>query len=173
MGIIFDILVSIAITAIVTSIVLLVSRRSEQSIRAMHASIQKELHTTGVVLKEFRKFKAAFDTSYDAMVIADVEGRIIYVNDSVTRITGYSREEALGTKAGSLWGKLMPKEYYEKLWAMIKTNKKPYYGQITNHRKNGERYTAAVSITPVFDDEYKNVEFFVAVERDLREQVIL
>lgn len=97
------------------------------------------------------------------MVIADTDGKVLFMNDSVTRVAGFSRSEAVGRKAGTLWGRLMPKPYCEKLWHRIKVEQKPLYGEITNHRKNGEKYSAAVSITPVFDDEQRDVEFVAAV----------
>jgi signal transduction histidine kinase len=63
----------------------------------------------------------------------------------------------------------MPKEFYEEFWMTIKTEKKNYAGEITNKRKNGNLYQAEIRVSPVLDKEGE-VEFFVALERDVTEE---
>ena len=162
-----QILVSVIIAFVVLVIVMFETRRAEAETKKLFDSMRKDLRLTAVVLDQYHKFKVAFENSYDAMVIADKDGKILFMNDSAARITGFTRSEAVGSKAGVLWGKLMPKSFSTKLWKRIKKEKKPFLGKFTNHRKNGERYTAQATITPILDEEGKNVEFFVAVERDL------
>jgi len=60
----------------------------------------------------------------------------------------------------------MPREYYHKLWSTIAEQKKPFIGEIQNRRKNGQIYTAIISISPVLDNK-KNILFFVGLERDI------
>jgi signal transduction histidine kinase len=77
----------------------------------------------------------------------------------------------VGQKVGTkkLWGGLMDKNFYEKMWHTIKVDKKPFAGEIDNKRKNGELYTAFASITPILDRKGE-VEFFVALERDITKE---
>lgn len=119
-------------------------------------------------LQELNKFKFAVARSSDHIVVTDPDGKIIFANQGVERITGYSPEEVIG-KTPRLWGGQMSQEFYEKLWHTIKDEKKIFTGEITNKRKNGELYEAAASITPVLDAK-GNVQFFVGVERDITEQ---
>lgn len=120
---------------------------------------------------ELRKFKEAADSAYDHIIITDPEGIILYANDAVEKITGYKKKEIIGKKAGSkdLWGGLMPKEFYKKMWKTIKIDKKSFVGQIENRRKNGQRYFALSTISPVLNSSDK-VDFFVGIERDITKE---
>jgi PAS domain S-box-containing protein len=116
--------------------------------------------------EELKKFKLATDSAYDHIVITDPDGIILYVNEAATRITGYTHDEIIGTKAGKKWSLPMPKGFYEDLWYTIKIKKKVYTGELQNRRKNGEIYDALASISPILDEK-KNVAYFVGIERDI------
>ena len=113
-------------------------------------------------------FRLAVQNASDHIVITDADGFVLYANKAVERITGYSLEETIGTKAGKLWGGLMPPEYYKNLWHIIKEEKKILESEIKNRRKNGEIYDAQVRISPVLDEQ-KNILFFVGIEIDITE----
>jgi len=112
------------------------------------------------------KFKLALDNASDHVTITDSKGVVIYANNAVEKITGYTPDEVVGKKAGELWKLPMPREYYHKLWSTIAEQKKPFIGEIQNRRKNGQIYTAIISISPVLDNK-KNILFFVGLERDI------
>jgi len=115
---------------------------------------------------DLEKFRLAVDSASDHIVITDPDGIVLYANPAVTKITGYTVEETLGTKAGKLWSLPMDKEFYEKLWDTVKNQKKIFEGEIQNKKKNGEKYFAQVSISPVLNEK-KEVEFLVGIERDI------
>jgi len=119
--------------------------------------------------KDLEKFKLALDNISDNVIITDPDGLVVYANKAVENVTGYKPEEAVGKKSGALWKTPMPKEYYQNMWDTIKRQKKVFVGEIRNKRKNGEIYTAVISISPVLDKEGK-VEFFVSVERDVTKE---
>lgn len=143
------------------------SRQAQMKLSQEFQTMQKSLKETSVLLHTYHKFKIAFDSAYDAMVLTDAKGTITYINDSALSINGYSRPELLGTKAGKRWGGLMPKKVYAQLWDTISVQKQPYQGIFTNHRKNGEQYRAAVTIAPILDDDSRQVIGYVAIERDM------
>lgn len=118
--------------------------------------------------QELAKFQLAVDHASDHIVITDNNGLILYANPAVTRITGFSRAEIMGLKAGSrpLWGGAMDRRTYEKFWTQIKNNKKSFSGEFNNHRKNGEDYIAEAHVSPVLDTNGE-VQFFVGIERDI------
>lgn len=121
--------------------------------------------------KDLQKFQLAVEHASDQIVITDADGMALYANPMLKQITQYSPQEALGHKAGTLWGKLMSDEYYEALWKRIKEEKKIFRGTIKNRRKNGEEYFAELHIAPILDKR-GNVEFFVAIERDVTQAVL-
>lgn len=115
---------------------------------------------------DLEKFRLAVENTSDQIVISDVEGKILFANKALENTTGYKVGEVLGTKAGKLWGDVMDKSYYTKMWKTIKEDKKNFVGELTNKRKNGERYVAQVNISPVLGEKGE-VRFFVSVERDI------
>lgn len=121
--------------------------------------------------KELEKFKLAVEYSTNHIIITDKDGVIVYANRAAEDITGFTREEMMGKKAGSkeLWGGLMPRSFYDALWKVLRDENKPFTGEIRNHRKNGETYDAAVSIAPIFG-EGGSVKFYVGVERDITKE---
>jgi PAS domain S-box-containing protein len=116
--------------------------------------------------KDLEKFKLALDNTSEQVVITDVKGVAIYANPAVEKITGYTPAEVIGKKSGALWKKPMPEEFYQKLWDTIEKEKKVFIGEIENRRKNGEVYTAAINISPIFNKN-KEIIYFVSIERDV------
>ncbi len=118
---------------------------------------------------ELQKFKLAVESASDHIIITDPEGIVQYANRAAEKITGYTAEEILGQKAGKIWGGLMPKMFYKNMWDRIKNQKKLFIGEIRNKRKSGEEYVALVDISPILDEK-GNVQFFVAIERDITKE---
>lgn len=117
---------------------------------------------------ELSKFKKIADFSFDHTIITDIDGVILYANASAEMMTGYSFEEMKG-KTPSLWGKQMSKQFYQTFWKTLKDEKQSYSGEITNKRKNGEKYLASIRVTPIFDEK-GNIQFFVGTERDITKE---
>lgn len=115
---------------------------------------------------ETQKFAMAVAATSEQVVITDASGTVLYANAATEKNTGYTVAEALGTKAGTLWGGEMDEWYYKDMWNTIALQKRTFEGEITNRRKNGDLYIATISISPVLDAE-QNVMFFVAIERDI------
>jgi PAS domain S-box-containing protein len=117
--------------------------------------------------RDLEKFKLAVDNESDHVMITDKDGVILYVNKAAEIITGYRADEVVGKTAGKVWGGHMPKEFYKKMWRVIDDKqKKPFAGEVVNHRKNGEAYAAEIRIAPILDKKGE-VRFFVGVERDV------
>ncbi|MCA9365217.1 MAG: PAS domain-containing sensor histidine kinase [Candidatus Moranbacteria bacterium] len=113
-------------------------------------------------------FKTAIESALNHVIITDVKGKVVFANDSVERITGFSRQEVVGNTP-SLWGRQMPKEFYDKLWHTIKEKKKPFAGEVTNKRKNGQKYIARAIISPILDEENELIGF-IGTEEDITKE---
>ncbi len=133
--------------------------------------VEEEKARTEDLAKDLEKFKLAVDNTSDHIVITDRDGGILYANQAVETITGYTAKEIMGQKAGikKLWSGNMAEDFYEKLWKTITEDKKSFIGDIANTRKNGEDYDAVTSISPILDDDGE-VKFIVAVERDVTKE---
>ncbi len=88
----------------------------------------------------------------DGIIITDAKGRIIDVNESFTRITGYTREEAIGRNPSLLKSGLQEKSFYANLWRELGENGQ-WSGEIWNQRKSGEVYAEMLSISAVRDSQ--------------------
>src|ERR1035441_3197704 len=59
---------------------------------------------------------AAIDQAGHAVVITDPNGTILYVNAAFSRMTGYSREEAIGSHSRLLKSGKQDPDFYRDLW---------------------------------------------------------
>jgi len=119
-------------------------------------------------LDDLDKYKLAVDHSQDAVLITDKNSVVLYANDALEKITGFTKQEIVGKKAGSkeLWGGEMDKEFYENLWHTVSINKMPFRAEIINKNKKGEKYYVDMQIVPLLD-ENNEVNFFVQIQHDI------
>ncbi|WP_114418406.1 nitrogen fixation negative regulator NifL [Marinospirillum perlucidum] len=113
-------------------------------------------------------FRLAVEQAAVAISITDTRARIVYSNPSFSRVTGYSQEELLGKNQSILSYRVTPKEVYKNLWDELK-EQKPWKGQLVNRRKDGSRYVADLTITPVLNNQ-KETTHYLAVQRDVTEK---
>ena len=109
------------------------------------------------------------DSTTNAVIITNAEGKIEYVNKGFEDITDYTAEEVMGKKPGAF---LQGPETDQATVARIRQKlleEVPFYEEILNYSKNGRMYWLGLSITPVFDEEGK-LKNFLAVESDITEQ---
>jgi len=118
--------------------------------------------------KDLAKFKLALDSNNSHVIITDADGFIVYANDSVTRLTGYNREEIIG-KTPRLWGKQMPGDFYTKFWDTIKNKRQVFRGEVTNRRKSGELYIAEAIVSPIISQDGELLGF-VGAELDVTDR---
>ena len=141
----------------------------EEKLKIIFDSLVRDKLNLELQVIESKKFKLAVEAASDHIIITDPDGLIIYANKAIETISGYTYEEVVGKNPGDLWGGRMPKEYYAKMWDIIKNKKQNFKDEINNVRKNGERYIAELNITPVMD-EHGEILFFVGIERDITKE---
>ncbi len=118
-------------------------------VHSLH-SLEKEIAFREKAEEQLRVISSAVEQSPVMVVIAGTDGRIQYVNDSFTRITGYSLEdvdgkvivELLGDRNGNL----------EQLSGIIKSGGE-WHGEITGLKKSGEYYYENASLSFLRDSE--------------------
>lgn len=91
-----------------------------------------------------------FTHAREAILITEIDGTIIDVNDTFSRITGYSREEVLGKNPRLLNSGRQSSEFYAAMWKELH-EKGHWYGEMWNRRKDGELYAQTMSISAVHD----------------------
>ncbi|SFC44187.1 PAS domain S-box-containing protein/diguanylate cyclase (GGDEF) domain-containing protein [Marinospirillum celere] len=109
-----------------------------------------------------------FNYAREGIMITSAKGEILEVNDSFSRITGYSREEVVGRNPSLLNSGHHSKEFYEKFWQQL-VSKGHWEGEIWNRRKNGEIFVENMTVSAVRDPS-EEITQFVALFTDITEQ---
>jgi PAS domain S-box-containing protein len=108
---------------------------------------------------------AAVESAGEAVIIADLEGSITYVNPAFEQITQYSRHEVLGKNPRLLKCDRNDPAIFQDLWQTI-TRGKVWKGSFLNRKKDGSIYRVAQTISPVADDGGRVISY-VSVHRDV------
>ncbi|MEA3488378.1 MAG: PAS domain-containing sensor histidine kinase [Euryarchaeota archaeon] len=116
--------------------------------------------------EKLRLFSHSVDSSIDGMAMGDLKGRITYVNETFTKMFGYSREELIGAEIATIYSE----DQIPKLEEALRTTlEEGWTGELIAKRKNGTLFPIVVSSSRVMDDE-GNVIAHMANHRDITEQ---
>ncbi|MFM7362581.1 MAG: PAS domain-containing protein, partial [Cyanobium sp.] len=122
----------------------------------------------GDQLKELSLFGTAVDNSIVGIAIADMrqpDCPLIYVNEAFTRITGYSRELAIGFNCRFLQGPDTDPQEVGRIREAIEQGK-PYSGELLNYRHDGSTFWNRLTLSPVGGTGARP-DFFVANQVDV------
>jgi diguanylate cyclase (GGDEF)-like protein/PAS domain S-box-containing protein len=101
---------------------------------------------------------SVFGHAGEGIIITDSKGTMVDVNDAFTRITGYSREDAIGQNPRLLSSGRQDQGFYAAMWnALIEQGN--WSGEIWNRRKNGEVYAELLTISAVRDMQGKTQHY--------------
>ncbi|MEJ2638296.1 MAG: PAS domain S-box protein [Desulfosarcinaceae bacterium] len=120
---------------------------------------------------ERERLLSAIEQAGEAIVITDDQGAIQYVNPAFEKVTGYTRQEAVGENPRILKSGKQDDLFYQNLWATI-SGGGTFQGRIINKRKDGTLFTEEATITPVRDAAGRIVSY-VAVKHDITEHLKL
>jgi diguanylate cyclase (GGDEF)-like protein/PAS domain S-box-containing protein len=90
------------------------------------------------------------EDSDQGVLITDADERIVSINSSFTRITGYTPAESIGQTPDLLRSGVHDAEFRAKVRAAMK-GQGPWRGEIIGRRKNGELFPQSVTISVVRD----------------------
>ena len=101
----------------------------------------------------------------EGIMITNADNRIIEINDAVSRITGYPREELIGNTPSILKSGMHENSFYEGLWHTLRTT--GYWkGEIFDCTRGGQIVPLLESISEVRDAEGK-LTHHIAVITDI------
>ena len=112
---------------------------------------------------------AALNAAANPIVITDRDGTILWINQALSSLTGYSAREAIGKNPRALFKSgAHDQAFYRRLWDTLLAGE-VWSGEITNRRKNGTLYPEKLTITPVKDARGETMHY-IAIKRDLTEE---
>jgi nitrogen fixation regulatory protein len=112
-------------------------------------------------------FRQAVEQSALAISITDAHAHILYANPAFQRVTCYDTDEVKGQKESILSYKVTPKLVYETMWAQL-LRQRAWNGMLVNRRKDGSRYLADLTITPVVAQDGQTTHY-LGMHRDVSE----
>ena len=98
----------------------------------------------------------------------DPDGVITYVNEAFLQISGYKKEELIGQPHSIIRHSEMQSAIFKELWETIQVDKKPWYGEVRNKKKDGSSYYVKTTINPILDAD-NNVIEYIAIRSDITE----
>lgn len=112
--------------------------------------------------------KTVFDHISEAVMLTDEANRIIMVNPSFTRITGYSLDEVVGKTPDVLSSGRHDAGFYQALWRELRENGE-WQGEIWNRTKSGAIYPESLSITQLRQPDGR-MDGYVATFMDITDR---
>ena len=91
------------------------------------------------------RYARIFEHTGEGIMVTDCNHLIVDVNPAFSRITGFSREEALGQNPRILRSGRQDPDFYEAMWEAISRDG-CWEGEIWNRKRNGEAYCEWLSI---------------------------
>ncbi len=92
----------------------------------------------------------------------DLKGRITYANNAFVAVSGFSREELLGSNHNIIRHPNVPEVVFEDLWSNLKQGR-PWTATLKNRAKSGDFYWVEANICPVYKNgevnEYLSVRY--------------
>jgi diguanylate cyclase (GGDEF)-like protein/PAS domain S-box-containing protein len=134
----------------------------------------QELLDTKMVLEEQNISMQTYLDIIDKHVISsstNLAGTIIDVSSAFCKITGYTREELLGTKHNIIRHPSMQSELYKDMWEKI-TNNETWVGEIKNQKKDGTSYWVLSTISPRYDKQGNKIGY-TSIRQDITNQKIV
>jgi PAS domain S-box-containing protein len=133
---------------------------------------------SGVIDQHHDIFFAAVETTRMPMIVTDphqADNPIIFVNRAFERMTGYTRDELIGTNCRFLQGAETDREVVAELRLAIEEQRE-FSTEIINYRKDGSSFWNALFVSPVFNRSGDLVYFFgsqldVSRRRDAEESL--
>ena len=116
-----------------------------------------------------RVWAKVFESGTEAMLITDADNRIIEVNDTFTRITGYSREETIGQTPRLLNSGRHDAGFFVQMWASL-AEQGAWAGEIWNQRKDGSVYPEWLNISVARNDAGE-ITNYVSAFSDISERI--
>ena len=151
----------------------------ELSVTQVATAESEEVHYAAFIrdISEVRRGQAwlqsLIETTQDAVLSIDRQGRVVLFNPAAERIFGYPRDEVIGQKVNLLMAEPYASEHDEYISRYEKTGEARAIGRIravTARRKDGEFFPIELSVTEITVDQDVHYAAFI---RDMSEKTKL
>ena len=141
---------------------LLVRRRQSVELRAQVRELEDRE-------RELRRFKRAVEQSGQAVFIADIDGRVEFVNAAFEEMTGYTEAAVVGESPTLVRADESTDRLYEQLDETVSAGRS-WHHEVVNERPDGHQYVVEETVTTIANGR-GSVEGVVSVMTDVTERL--
>lgn len=106
-----------------------------------------------------------FNNSSEGICVTDAGERIVEVNPTFCKISGYSKEELLGMSPKVLASGLQDRDFFVTMWADL-LDVGEWQGELWNHKKTGELFAVRLNISAICN-AVGEVSHYLAIMADV------
>lgn len=127
-------------------------------LRLVNKNLSEQVARLYAAEQDLRLFKKVFESIAEAIVVTELDGTIIDINDAYVAITGFSREEVIGRNPRIASSGRHDARFYQEMWREIREQGN-WAGEIWDRRSSGEVYPKLLSISTVYDDARRPLKY--------------
>ncbi|MDR9364442.1 MAG: PAS domain S-box protein [Balneolaceae bacterium] len=147
--------------------------KDEESYSKLIEFVQDIVDEREEAKKQLNLLESAIRSDYDSIVITTLDlekpgPKIVYVNDGFTRMTGYSKEEAIGNTPRILQGPKTDRKVLDTLKKRLKEGQ-AFFGHTVNYRKDGSEFINQWDIHPLTNEDGE-ITHWVSYQHDITER---
>ncbi|MDZ7808301.1 MAG: PAS domain S-box protein [Gracilimonas sp.] len=125
------------------------------------------------VNQQLSLLEQAIKHDYDSILITDLDlekpgPRIVYVNDGFTKMTGYTKEEAIGKTPRMLQGEKTDRHVLDRLKERL-IEGQAFFGHTVNYKKDGSEFINQWDIHPL-TNRNGEITHWVSYQRDITDR---
>ena len=151
--------ISVIFGFIVQSAAVIVQYEEIQSHRQAAQTHKEQSLVIEDALRRLESYQFALN-SHAILLVTDARGRITFANDRLCRISGYQREELLGSRPHVLNSEHHPRTFWTTMWRKI-TRGEVWNSEVCYCRKNGSLYWVDNTIVPYRDGSDRITQFIM------------
>ncbi|WP_103664032.1 PAS domain-containing protein [Gracilimonas amylolytica] len=125
------------------------------------------------VNQQLSLLEQAIKHDYDSILITDLDlekpgPKIVYVNDGFTKMTGYTKEEAIGNTPRMLQGEKTDRHVLDRLKERL-IEGQAFFGHTVNYKKDGSEFINQWDIHPL-TNKNGEITHWVSYQRDITDR---
>ncbi len=114
--------------------------------------IQTDISDRKAAEQRLRLAQKIIDNASEAVIVTDPTGRVLDVNAAYTRITGYLRDEVIGSVPGTTCDAPTGSALYARLPSLLGASGR-WAGEVWDRRRSGEPFPAWISLNAIRDGD--------------------
>lgn len=154
---------------LITAILLyLIIKKHQKSLKESEEKYKNLFYEMKGQAEENRMLADVVQRVNNIVIITDIDGKITWVNQAFTDITGYSFDEAIGRYISILHGPKTDSETQRQIMEGVQRGEFCSF-EILNYTKSGQEYWVELNLSAIYN-ERKEIERYIAIQNIITER---